>query len=239
LRVSFVDRRFAVGDQQVSGAVHHACWDRSASCWRDPPEQQMTVLVAHGAGTAYDHSFLVAYADGLAAGGVNAVRFNFPYMERGRGGPDPAPVLEACYRSVLEAVRADATLGGGPIVIGGKSMGGRMASHLAAAGVPVDGLVFLGYPLHPAGQPHKLRAAHLPRITAPMLFLTGTRDALCPLERLAAVLTTVPRAALHIVDDADHSFAVRKRSGRDAPAVMQELVDCSIAWLRGEVAAAR
>jgi predicted alpha/beta-hydrolase family hydrolase len=220
-------RRFPVGDGTVSGAVHRAA----------APGLGVTVVVAHGAGTRFDHPFLVAYANGLAGRGVHAVRFNFPYTERGRGGPDPAPVLEACYRAVLETVRADATLGGGRIVIGGKSMGGRMASHLAAAGVPVDGLLFLGYPLHPAGQPHKLRAAHLPRITAPMLFLTGTRDALCPLERLRPVLAGLPRASLHVIDDGDHSFAVRKRSGRDAAAVMDELLDASLAWLRAAVLA--
>ncbi|MDX2165527.1 MAG: alpha/beta family hydrolase [Deltaproteobacteria bacterium] len=229
MAVAFDARRFAVGDASVSGAVHRAA----------PPALGVTVVVAHGAGTRFDHPFLVAFADGLARHGVDAVRFNFPYTERGGRAPDPAPVLEACYRSVLEAVRADAVLGAGRLVIGGKSMGGRMASHLAAAGAVVDGLLFLGYPLHPAGQPHKLRAAHLPRISAPMLFLTGTRDALCPLERLRAVLATVPRAALHVVDDADHAFAVRKRSGRDAAAVMSELIEASLSWVRGEVAAAR
>jgi predicted alpha/beta-hydrolase family hydrolase len=107
-----------------------------------------------------------------------------------------------------------------------------MASHLAAAGAAVDGLLFLGYPLHPAGKPAPLRAAHLARITAPMLFLTGTRDPLCRLDLLRPVLAELPRATLHVVDDGDHSFAVRKRSGRDPAAVREELIRTSVAWLR-------
>jgi len=157
------------------------------------------------------------------------VRFNFPYTERGDRAPDRAPVLEACYRAVLAQVRAD--LGGDRLVIGGKSMGGRMASHLAAAGEPLDGLVFLGYPLHPAGRPQQLRDAHLPRIAVPMLFLTGTRDALCPLDTLRPILARLPQATLHVVDDGDHSFAVRKKSGRTAEMVLDELADATLAWL--------
>ena len=217
--------RFAIDGGTVSGAV-----SRPAA-----PRRAATVVVAHGAGTAMDHPFLVAIADGLAARGVAAVRFNFPYTERGDRAPDRAPVLEACYRAVLAAVRADPALAG-RLVIGGKSMGGRMASHLAAAGEPVDGLVFLGYPLHPAGRPQQLRAAHLPRITAPMLFLTGTRDALCPLEILRPVLAGLPLATLHVVEDGDHSFAVRKKSGRTAAEVMDELLSATCAWLDTAVA---
>jgi predicted alpha/beta-hydrolase family hydrolase len=218
--VSAARRRFAVDGGTVAGAVSLPRAGRG-----------ITAVIAHGAGTAMDHPFLVAYGDGLAARGVAAVRFNFPYTERGDRAPDRAPVLEACYRAVLAAVRADAALAG-RLVIGGKSMGGRMASHLAAAGEPVDGLVFLGYPLHPAGRPQQLRAAHLPRITAPMLFLTGTRDALCPLATLRPVLAPIPNATLHVVEDGDHSFAVRKKSGRNAAEVMDELVDATSAWLR-------
>lgn len=215
-----VPRRFAVAGGSVAGAVTLPAHRRG-----------VTVVVAHGAGTAMDHPFLAAFAAGLAARGLAAVRFNFPYTERGDRAPDRAPVLEACYRAILAAVRADAALAG-RLVIGGKSMGGRMASHLAAAGEPVDGLVLLGYPLHPAGRPGQLRAAHLPRIAAPMLFLTGTRDALCPLATLRPILAPLPHATLHVVDDADHSFAVRKKSGRTAAAVMDELADATSAWVR-------
>jgi predicted alpha/beta-hydrolase family hydrolase len=117
------------------------------------------------------------------------------------------------------------------LIIGGKSMGGRMASHLAAAGAAVDGLVFLGYPLHPAGRPDRLRDAHLPRIRVPMLFLTGTRDALCELALLRRVLAPLPSARLQVIDDADHSFAVRRSSGRGSDAVLGELVDAIDDWL--------
>ena len=217
-----VPRRFVIGGGSVSGAV--------ALPTESP--RGVTVVVAHGAGTAMDHPFLVAFADGLAARGVATARFNFPYTERGDRAPDRAPVLEACYRAVLDAVRADPALAG-RLVIGGKSIGGRMASHLAASGDDVDGLLFLGYPLHPAGRPQQLRAAHLPRIAAPMLFLTGTRDALCPLETLRPILAGLPRATLHVVEDADHSFAVRKKSGRTAGEVMEELIAASGDWIDG------
>lgn len=212
-------RRFAIAGGSVSGAVSHPGSPRG-----------VTVVVAHGAGTAMDHPFLAAYADALAGRGLAVVRFNFPYTERGDRVPDRAPVLEACYRDVLAAVRADPALAG-RLVIGGKSMGGRMASHLAAAGEPADGLVFLGYPLHPAGRPQHLRASHLPRIAAPMLFLTGTRDALCPLQTLRPILAPLASASLHVVQEADHSFAVRKRSGRTPADVMEELADSTSAWL--------
>ncbi|MFN8641593.1 MAG: alpha/beta family hydrolase [Candidatus Binatia bacterium] len=220
-------RRFAVAGGTVSGAV--ALPDA---------RRGVTAVLAHGAGTAMAHPFLVAFADGLAARGIATVRFNFPYAERGDRTPDRAPVLEACYRAVLAAVRADPALAG-RLVIGGKSMGGRMASHLAAAGEPVDGLLCLGYPLHPAGRPQQLRAAHLPRIAAPLLFLTGTRDALCPLATLRPILAGLPRATLHVVEDADHAFAVRKRSGRTAEAVMAELVATTCEWIEQSVPGAR
>jgi len=196
-----------------------------------------TVVLAHGAGTDMTNPLLAAVADGLARHGFPAVRFNFPYTERGARAPDPAPVLEACYRDVLAQVRADPALRPRRLVIGGKSMGGRMASHLAAAGEAVDGLLFLGYPLHPAGKPGQLRAAHLARIGAPMLFLAGTRDALCRLDLLRGALAGLPNATLHVVDDGDHSFAVRKRSGRDAAAVLDEIVDACVAWLGATIGA--
>jgi uncharacterized protein len=218
-----VGRRFDLtAGSAVSGAVHLPS---------GTPADTVVVL-AHGAGTDMTNALLVAVADGLARQGFPTVRFNFPHTERGGRAPDPPPVLEACYRDVLAQVRADPELHPRRVVIGGKSMGGRMASHLAAAGEAVDGLLFLGYPLHPAGKPERLRTAHLARIRVPMLFLTGTRDALCRLDLLRGALATVPGATLHVVDDGDHSFAVRKRSGRDAAMVLDELVATSVAWLR-------
>jgi predicted alpha/beta-hydrolase family hydrolase len=200
-------RRFAVDNGSVSGAV----------TLPTEPRRNATAVVAHGAGTAMDHPFpRRVHRRTLAARGVAAVRFAFRTPSAASRALIRAPVLEGCYRAVLRAVRDDSALKG-RLIIGGKSMGGRMASHLAAAGEAVEGLLFLGYPLHPAGRPQQLRAAHLPRITAPMLFLTGTRDALCPLEALRPVLAGLPSATLHVVDDGDHSFAVRKKAAERLP----------------------
>src|SRR5215470_16615025 len=138
-------RRFDTPGGQVSGVA----------TLTDAP--RTTVVLAHGAGSDMNAPLLVGVATALAAHGVSTVRFNFPYKERGARVPDRAPALEACYRAVLEQVRADPELRADRFLIGGKSLGGRMASHLAAAGEPTDGLVFLGYPLHPAGKPEQLR----------------------------------------------------------------------------------
>lgn len=194
------------------------------------PETATVVVLAHGAGNDMTNPLLVAVADGLTRRGRTSVRFNFPYKQRGGRAPDPAPVLETCYRAVLDDVRRE--LRPRWLVIGGKSMGGRMASHLAAHGERIDGLLFLGYPLHPAGRPHQLRAAHLERILAPMLFLAGTRDALCRLELLRPVLARLPTATLHVVEGGDHSFNVAKRSGRGQREVVGEIVAVSADWLR-------
>jgi predicted alpha/beta-hydrolase family hydrolase len=222
------ERRFDIAEGRAVSGVVALPEDRPAAA---------TVVLAHGAGNDMTNPLLVAVADALAEHGYATVRFNFPYKERGGRAPDPAPVLEACYRAVLAQVRADTDLRTNRLVIGGKSMGGRMASHLAAAGEVVDGLLFLGYPLHPAGRPEQLRAAHLQRIAVPMLFLAGTRDSLCRLDLLRAALAGLPKATLHVVDDGDHSFAVRVRSGRDQAAVRSEIVDASLAWLATAVPA--
>ena len=131
------------------------------------------VVLAHGAGTDMTNPLLVAILEALARHGYPSVRFNFPYKELGRRAPDPLPVLKECFRSVIAEVRATPQLSPGKLFIGGKSLGGRVASYLQAEGVPVSGLLFLGYPLHPAGKPERLRVDHLARITVPMLFLVG------------------------------------------------------------------
>jgi len=193
---------------------------------------QTLVVLAHGAGNDMHSPFLSAIHSGLAARGFAVVKFNFPYKERGGRAPDPAPVLEACYRRVLECLRADAGIGPVRVVIGGKSLGGRIASHLAAAGEPVSGLVFLGYPLHPAGKPQQLRVAHLPEITAPMLFVAGTRDPLARLDLLRSALARLPHpVTLHLIDGADHSFSVLKSLGREPAAVWDEIVETCARWL--------
>jgi predicted alpha/beta-hydrolase family hydrolase len=190
------------------------------------------VILAHGAGSNMDAPFLSVVHEGLAARGFVTVKFNFPYTERGRRAPDRAPVLEACYRSVLAAVRADPDIAAPRIVIGGKSMGGRMATHLAAHGAEVAGLLLLGYPLHPAGRPQQLRMAHLDRIRVPMLFFAGTRDALCDLGRLRDTLDRLPGSiALHVIDGGDHSFNVPKSQQRTPAAVWDEIIAAAADWL--------
>lgn len=180
-----------------------------------------TMILAHGAGAPQTHPFMTAYARRLSARGIDVVTFNFLYMERGRRVPDPKTRLETCYRAVIAAARA--RIGeGNRMVVGGKSMGGRIATQVAAAeaeagggGDPrVDGLVLLGYPLHPPGRPDKPRTAHLPAVTAPMLFVQGERDAFGTPDELRPVLATCADAELVTVDGGDHSFKMR---GKDAP----------------------
>ena len=199
------------------------------------PGRIPAVVLAHGAGADMTSPFMSAVHTGLAREGFVTVKFNFPYTEARRRRPDPRPVLERCYRAVIDAVAADRGLAPPWIAIGGKSLGGRIASYVATGGAPVRtpirALVFLGYPLHPAGRPDALRADHLPRVAAPMLFVQGTRDALCDLELLRPVLAGLPRARLHVVEGGDHSFRVPRRSGRDDADVLDEIVRVTAAWL--------
>lgn len=210
----------------ASGAIAVSADEHAASA-----PSSITLLLAPGAGTTKDHPFLVTLASGLAEAGIRVIRFQFPYQERGQKRPDPPKILLETYAA---AVRAARERGANRLVIGGKSMGGRMASMLAAADSSVaDALVFFGYPLHPAGRPEQTRDAHLPKISRPMLFLQGTRDALGSPTEIAAVLPRVgPHATLHEVLGADHSFAVRKSDGRSADDVMRELVSVSSAWIQ-------
>jgi len=190
------------------------------------------VILAHGAGADMASPFMSTVHAGLAREGFVAIKFNFPYTEARRRRPDLRPVLQRCYRAVVDAVLADRTLAPPWVAIGGKSLGGRIASYVGAAGAPVRGLLFLGYPLHPAGRPEQLRADHLPGVTVPMLFVQGTRDALCDLELLRPVLARLPRATLHTIDGGDHSFRVPRRVGRADAEVWQEIVGVAGRWLR-------
>lgn len=190
------------------------------------------VVLAHGAGTDMHAPFLSALHEALANRGLLAVKFNFPYRELGRKAPDRTPRLEAAWRAVLEALGRD-PLSPGRIFIGGRSMGGRIATHLAAAGAAVDGLVLLGYPLHPAGRPERERSAHLQAIPCPMLFVQGSRDRLCDLDRLRQLIAILePRARLHVIEDGDHGFAVPKRSGRTAQEVWTEIEAVVAGWIQ-------
>jgi predicted alpha/beta-hydrolase family hydrolase len=190
------------------------------------------VILAHGAGNDMQSPFLSAVHEGLAARGAVTIKFNFPYTEHGRRAPDRAAVLEACYRSVLDAVRTDPAIAAPRIVIGGKSMGGRMASHLAAQGANVAGLLLLGYPLHPAGKAEQLRVAHLDQIHVPMLFFAGTRDALCNLQLLRGTLGRLrARVEVRVVEGGDHSFNVPKSLHREPAAVWDEIIAATADWL--------
>ena len=194
----------------------------------------ITLILGHGAGAPQSSGFMVGFAEALARRGADTVTFNFPYMEERRRLPDRAETLEACFRDVIDAVRAHGDLGTGRLVIGGKSLGGRMASHVAAAGFPgLAGLVFLGYPLHPPGKPEQLRSRHLARIQEPMLFVQGTRDAFGTPEELAPILASLGlRASLHVVEGGDHSFAAPKRGPVSQPEIYAGIQDEIARWLR-------
>jgi hypothetical protein len=195
------------------------------------PGRTPVVILAPGAGTGRRHPSLAGIQEALGDAGWPTVTFDFPYREAGRRAPDARPVLEACWCSVIEAVRKEPRLAPPWVVIGGRSMGGRIASHVAAGGAEVRGLVFLGFPLHPAGRPGIERAAHLERIAAPMLFVQGTKDALADPALLAGVLRRLPRATLHELPGADHGFRLPRRSGRDDASVRAEVVATVTAWL--------
>lgn len=191
-----------------------------------PPDARALYVLAHGAGAGMDHPFLASVASALAERAVATLRYQFPYMEAGKKRPDRAPVAEATVRAAVEAAHRE--LPELRLYAGGKSFGGRMTSRAAAAGglAGVAGLVFLGFPLHPAGRPGTERAAHLADVAVPMLFVQGTRDALADLDLLRPVLDDLgPRALLHVVDGGDHSFKVLKRSGRTDGEVMAEIAD--------------
>jgi uncharacterized protein len=196
----------------------------------DGPKNATDLLfLAPGAGAGIHSDFMSFVSDVLAGGGLKVCRFNFPYLDAGRKSPDRQPVLEETYAAVVRAKGADHS---GPIFVGGKSMGGRISSHVVAEGLEVDGLVFFGYPLHPPGRPERLRDQHLYKIEAPMLFIEGTRDPFCPLETLEKV-----RADLHgpnevfVIDDGDHSFKVRKSSGRSTEDAWLELCEAVLEWI--------
>ncbi|KYF49770.1 hypothetical protein BE08_01700 [Sorangium cellulosum] len=213
------------GGNAVSGVIHA------------PPRAKrsgVAVVLGHGAGGDMHAPLLVDVARGLAGRGHTVLRFNFPYKELGRKAPDRRETLEMAYEAAIARLRKDRPE---RLVIGGKSMGGRIASLLAARAVPCDGLVFLGYPLHPAGKRDALRDEHLPAIKAPMLFLQGTRDPLCDLDLLRPALKRLGRRArLHVVEGGDHSLEVLKSSGRTRESVLAEILAAIDGWLEKRVA---
>jgi uncharacterized protein len=197
-----------------------------------PPQARACYVFAHGAGVGMTHASMETIAQGLAARGIATLRYQFPYMEKAGKRPDPPAVAHGTVRAaVAEAARRCANL---PLIAGGKSFGGRMTSQ-AQAIAPLDGvtgLAFFGFPLHPAGKPSTDRAKHLADVRIPMLFLQGTRDALAELKLLEPVVKGLgPSATLHLVKEADHSFHVLARSGRNDREVMDEILDAFAAWV--------
>lgn len=200
-----------------------------SAVWDHAERAEGVLVLGHGAGGTLQTPGLARFAAEMAARGITTVRFNFPYAEAGRRVPDRRPILEGCYRAVASQVgeRSESRSG---LYLGGRSMGGRIASHLVAAGFPARGLVFLGYPLHPPDQPDQLRDAHLTGISVPMLFLQGSRDAFARPDLLARTLDRLPTATRHVVEGADHGLTVR---GRPTAEVVAELADVTAAWLAG------
>ena len=197
-----------------TGAATTALVYESARHRGHPATATDTLILGHGAGAGQRSAFMVDFAHALSALGVNVVTFNFLYTEQGRRIPDRAPALEACYRAVIEAVHANVDAAGRAPFVGGKSMGGRIATQVAAADprLRLAGLVLLGYPLHPPGRPTQRRDGHLPAIARPMLFVQGTRDAFGTPDELAPIVSTLqPAPTVHVVARGDHSFKLPKK----------------------------
>ncbi len=218
--------------QSVTATAYPAAREYSAD---------VTLILGHGAGAGQTSDFIVSFAADLAARGIDVVTFDFLYREQGRRIPDPNDKLEACYRAVIQAVRQRMDSVGNALAIGGKSMGGRIASQVAAGGVgDLAGLVFLGYPLHPPGRPDRLRATHLSDVKAPMLFVQGSRDVFGTPDELRPIITrTEPPAHLYVVEGGDHSFKVRKGMGVGQQDIYRAIQDHIAAWLREIVAVRR
>lgn len=216
-----VEVMIPVGDQEVSGLLMR------------PAEAKALYLFAHGAGAGMTHKSMTANAEGLAERGIATLRYQFLYMEKGSKRPDPPKLAHA----VLRAAAAEATrlLPDLPLFAGGRSFGGRMTSQ-AQAEMPlpgVQGLAFLGFPLHPAGKPGTDRADHLARVAVPMLFISGSRDALAELALLRPVVSNLgSRATVRIIEHADHSFKVAAKSGRSAADAESETLDSLAEWIK-------
>src|SRR5580700_7541182 len=197
-----------------------------------PAEARACFVFAHGAGAGMTHPFMETFATGLGERGVASLRYQFPYMEKGSRRPDPPAIAQAAVRAAV--AEAGLSCPGLPLIAGGKSFGGRMTSQ-AQASAPlagVRGLAFLGFPLHPAGKPSSERAKHLAEVHVPMLFVQGTRDNLAELTLLEPVIAQIgPSASLHLVSEADHSFHVPARSGRNDREVMKEILDTFSTWI--------
>lgn len=204
--------------------------DRTSAVYEPSDSGQRALFVcAHGAGGNMSDRGMLRVAETMRCAGLGVVRFNFLYREKKSGRPDPMPRLQECVAAVVERARGEA--GAQPLIIGGRSMGGRAASMLAAEGYACDGLLLLAYPLHPAGKPEQLRDAHLAAIKVPVLCLNGTRDPLCSRDLMERALKRAgTNWTMHWLEGADHSFHVLKSSGRTDADVMDEIGAAAGAW---------
>lgn len=211
--------RIGVGDGEVSAVFDPAALPDSGSLF----------VCSHGAGGNMSDRGLLALSQQLRSVGLHVVRFNFPYRERNRPRPDPMPRLKECVAAVARYAREQVRVQ--RLIIGGRSMGGRAASMLAADGFGCDGLLLLAYPLHPAGQPERLRDEHLSQIRVPVLCFNGTRDALCLRDLMDGVVRGLGRVwNQHWLEAADHSFHVTKGSGRSDAEVLSEVAEVTRNW---------
>jgi predicted alpha/beta-hydrolase family hydrolase len=201
-----------------------------SATWNHPAGRDAYLVLGHGAGGNQNTPGLANVAAALAGAGIGTVRFNFPYAEVRRRAPDPQRTLEACYRAVAEQVAGQVAGRAALLLLGGRSMGGRIASHVVANGFPAGGLVFLSYPLHPPGKPEQLRDSHLSEIRVPLLFVQGARDPFATPDLLRSTLRQLAGATLHVVENGDHSLKVRGRTEQD---VTDEVVGAIVAWVRG------
>jgi predicted alpha/beta-hydrolase family hydrolase len=208
------------GGESVTAVRVPASGQVSGSGW--------TFIYAPGAGSNINDRFGRSLSDSLAAQGVDVVRFQFPYVEAHRKFPDRPPVLEATWNAAINQLR-----GNGRLAVGGRSMGGRIASQVVAAGTRVDALVLFAYPLHPPGQPDNLRTGHLRDVTVPTLFCSGTADEFGTVAELTAAVALVPGARLHVLEAADHGFGPVKGAGRTRRDVFDDAIQAAASFLRG------
>jgi uncharacterized protein len=204
-----------------------------------PAESPAAALIlAHGAGAGQGSAFMVACASGLAARGVDVITFDFPYMVAKRKIPDRGPLLESSYKRVIDTVRGEIDSARRFLLIGGQSMGGRIATQVAVSReLPVTGLVLLGYPLHPPGRPDTLRAAHLPAVARPMLFVQGSRDTFGTPDELTPILTPlVPSPTIHVVPGGDHSLVITRRDPKRQAAANDVVYDVIGRWINSVIA---
>lgn len=204
---------------------------RVTACLQVPTgECRVGILLAPGAGAGQAHHFLTGLRHRLAAAGHPTMTFDYPYVAEGRRAPDGLESLLACHRAAARALAGEL----GAVVLAGKSMGGRVATHLAAGGEPCAAVVCYGYPLLPPGRRVPRDTTHLEAITVPLLFLSGSRDRLAPLGLLRQVVERLPRAALRVLDGGDHSFGVKAMPDRDGGRALDALADWTVRWLAGE-----